>query len=151
MTGRAVVGPLTGHRLEWIPSEVTTWKRWRAKHPETTVLKPPLQISAYAGTNKAYDRYRRTDEIWFPVGPNPIRAGYPNKTHVTIVLPDGRARCYPHPALKEGVNADGDLKIIKQGISVRIEDKDGKEVTSMLGYWFAWCAFYPKGTVYEGK
>ena len=32
-----------------------------------------------------------------------------------------------------------------------MNDKEGREVASLLSYWFAWCAYYPKGTVYAPK
>jgi hypothetical protein len=37
VAGRAIDGPLSGSRLRKLPSLVTTWGRWRALHPETTV------------------------------------------------------------------------------------------------------------------
>lgn len=150
MTGKAVVGPQTGKQLAWIPSVVTTWRKWRKEHPATTVLKPPHPVSAYKRTNQAYERYRRTDRARF-LDPT-IRVGkqYRNKASVTIVVRNGRARCYPHAALQEGVNMDGDLKVIKEGGTVRVRDEEGRDVPSLLSYWSAWCAFYPKGTVYEG-
>jgi hypothetical protein len=38
VTGEAISGPRKGSRLEKLPSVQTTWKRWRAEHPETEVL-----------------------------------------------------------------------------------------------------------------
>ena len=63
MTGEAIVGPLTGKRLTWMPSEVMTWKEWRTKHPETTVLKPVRALGNYTETNRYYQLYRRGDRI----------------------------------------------------------------------------------------
>ena len=37
-TGQAIRGKLKGSRLEFIPSVVTTWGRWKRDHPFTTVL-----------------------------------------------------------------------------------------------------------------
>jgi hypothetical protein len=37
VAGRATAGPLSGTRLRKLPSLVTTWGRWRALHPDTTV------------------------------------------------------------------------------------------------------------------
>lgn len=37
-TGEAVKGPMKGKRLPFVPSTVTSWKRWRALHPKTVVL-----------------------------------------------------------------------------------------------------------------
>ena len=151
MTGKAVVGPQTGKRLEWIPSVVTTWKKWREAHPATTVLKPPRPPGAYKRTNASYKRYRQTDRAHWIDRTIKIGKQYRNKDSVTIVVRDGKARCYPHPVLETGVNEDGDLKVIRDGLSVRVEDKQGRHVPSMVSYWFAWCAYYPKGTVYEAK
>lgn len=148
MTGEAVVGPLAGKRLRWMPSEVTTWRAWRAKHPETTVLKPALPFAAYVETRRYYELYRSADRIWFPTGPHPIGRKYANKERVTIVLRDGKPRCYPLPALREGENADDGWKVVREGASVRVLDRDGKQVPSMTAYWFAWCAFHPDGTVF---
>ncbi len=35
--GQAKAGPLRGTRLRQIPSVITTWKRWKQAHPQTTV------------------------------------------------------------------------------------------------------------------
>ena len=35
---RAVTGPMTGTKLKRLPSTVTSWKKWRRKHPQTEVL-----------------------------------------------------------------------------------------------------------------
>ena len=149
MTGVALVGPLTGQRLKWIPSEVTTWRDWKARHPKTTILVPPRPMRAYRDTNRGYARYRARDRINFPTGPNPIDGRRGAKAPVTILLHDGRARCYPHDALKEGENRDGDLLLRKRGTAVRAFDQAGKEVSTMSAFWFAWCVFYPEGAVYE--
>lgn len=151
MTGDAVMGPLTGKRLKWMPSETTIWKKWRKKHPNTTVLRPPNSLGSYRRTNQFYDRYRKSPRLMFPTGPDPISGKYPKKSRVTILVRDGKARCYPHKALVEGENADGDLRIVKQGRTVRVETKDGKILPTMHGLWFAWCEFYPEGTVWEPK
>jgi len=37
-TGEAVSGPLTGERLRFLPSVLTTWKTWRENHPQTEVV-----------------------------------------------------------------------------------------------------------------
>ncbi len=151
MTGKAVVGPQTGKRLKWIPSVVTTWKQWRREHPATTVLKPPRPLEAYKRTNKHYERYRLTDRAHFLDRTIEVGKQYRNKDSVTIVLRNGQARCYPHPILLEGVTSDGDLKVIKDGATVRVKDKEGREIPSLLSYWFAWCAYYPKGTVFTPR
>ena len=45
--GEAVDGPLEGEKLEKLPSIMTTWAKWRALHPETTVyVKPSVEYRA---------------------------------------------------------------------------------------------------------
>jgi len=36
--GEAILGPLTGERLELFPSTLTTWGAWQEAHPETLAL-----------------------------------------------------------------------------------------------------------------
>lgn len=49
LLGQAICGPLTGTRLELIPSTVTTWSVWRSAHEETMVLLPPPHSRTMAG------------------------------------------------------------------------------------------------------
>ena len=48
----AVTGPQTGTRLRAIPSVMTTWKAWRAQHPNTLVLiytnRIPSRLQSFA-------------------------------------------------------------------------------------------------------
>ena len=39
--GKAFYGELKGTKLEPLPSTMTTWKEWKAAHPETLVLEKP--------------------------------------------------------------------------------------------------------------
>ena len=39
--GEAILGPLTGARLELWPSTLTTWDAWRTAYPETRALDVP--------------------------------------------------------------------------------------------------------------
>lgn len=48
VNGRAVAGPERGQRLTEVPSELTTWREWKRRHPGTLVLvKPALSGSPY--------------------------------------------------------------------------------------------------------
>ncbi len=44
---RAIAGPLTGRTLEVVPSRITTWGDWKARHPRTTVLVKPAEPGAF--------------------------------------------------------------------------------------------------------
>ena len=68
LTGEALQGPLVGQKLEQVLSEQTTWGRWRAKHPQTQMLKvdaidlrgDPYQ-SYYASSDAGVIGRKRTD------------------------------------------------------------------------------------------
>jgi hypothetical protein len=147
MTGRAVVGPLTGEGLAWIPTETTTWKRWRDAHPLTTVLSPPLPMREYE--RDLYRHYRKASTPNFPTGPGRIDPSFGQRDLVTLVVVEGRARCWPHRLLEEGMLRDGDFRVERRGASVRVLDAEGKPLPSMTAFWFAWCVFYPDGTVWR--
>jgi len=151
MTGECVVGPATGKKLAWIPSQVMTWREWKTAHPETTVLAPQGDFRRYQAVERDYADYRRRgrpfpeflgDKVRYPATYKPMDV-------CTVVGRGAQARCYPHPALKPGKTRDGDLTIEKRGDRVTVRDADGNLVPSLQGYWFAFFAFYPKGTVWK--
>ncbi len=101
---RAINGPLTGERLELVPSTLTDWGEWKDTHPETTVLLPPPQSftitdapprdydrDPYAG----YDSNRRIG-----IGGSYDGPLHP-KTQVLGVVRGDTARAYPLPAVVE--------------------------------------------------
>lgn len=74
LLGKAVAGPLEGRALEEIPSEVTTWGEWKARHPDTLALSKPAderlqdirrRASSYA------DYHRNPDAIGVSGTENP--------------------------------------------------------------------------------
>jgi thiol-disulfide isomerase/thioredoxin len=47
--GRAIIGPLAGTRLEYIPMEMMTWQRWQERHSIAWVLARPTVYTAVGG------------------------------------------------------------------------------------------------------
>jgi hypothetical protein len=142
------VGPLTGRKLAWIPTTMTTWGEWKREHPKTTVLGRALPMDAYNETKAGYAIYRSRGKPMFATGPNPTSDAFGAMESITITRIDGKPRAYPHRSLKEGVNSDGDLIITRKGATVVVRDKEGAIVPSMSAFWFAFGAFYPDGTVW---
>ena len=148
MSGRGVIGPLTGKRLKWLPIEITTWGEWKKKHRNTTVLKPVFTGHRYRAMNRAYRRYRDGGRRRYPIHVE-VDPTYKEMERVIIVDRGKGARCYPFKELSKGVTEDGGLRLTRTGDSVVVTTGDGKRVAHMTGFWFAWCAYYPKGTVYK--
>lgn len=150
MSGKAVIGPLTGQRLKWLACEMTTWGAWKKKHPQTTILKPVFPDRRYVESERWWTRYRKKGEVWdrFRIQVDP---SYREFEQVAILAGGaaGKARCYPYAEIREGVTKDGDITITRSGWSVVFTGRNGKQVPHMTGYWFAWCAYYKDGSVYK--
>ena len=69
--GEAIVGALTGQRLETLPSTTATWGQWKGMHPETRVLSRDLGLlggNPYArDLFVGYDRRVNREQFAFPV------------------------------------------------------------------------------------
>ncbi|NIS33630.1 MAG: DUF3179 domain-containing protein, partial [Actinobacteria bacterium] len=91
----AIRGPMTGTRLELVPSSITSWAAWREAHPDGAVLLPPPESNTVNGRRSIRD-----------YGADPY-AGYATsrQTGPGSTFDDGRL----HPkALVVGVAAGGE-------------------------------------------
>jgi hypothetical protein len=161
----AINGAHKGSRLTQLPLENTTWEDWQKRHPQTWVL------SASTGywrdyASSPYPGYANAEHLYFPVANLDTR--YPSKTLALGVEQNGKARVYPFPELEnlsqemppppapsnryqftdrmegEPLSIDFD-PVAKTAI---VTDADGNIIPSVILYWFAWMAFYPKAEVY---
>ncbi|RNC86524.1 MAG: DUF3179 domain-containing protein [Winogradskyella sp.] len=67
--GKPVIGPLVdkGIELDYLSVVTTTWKDWKARHPETTVLSLKTGYNRNYGEGVAYNDYFSTDNLMFNV------------------------------------------------------------------------------------
>jgi len=118
----AIRGARTGHRLELVPSEITTLGDWRTAHPDTQVLLPP-SASKTIGERDGVRDYTRNpyatyDDIGqIGIGQNSLDDDRLNpKVRVLGVRRDGEAVAYPLPAVADagGVVEDtvGDTPVV---------------------------------------
>ena len=108
VAGTAIVGPLTGARLELLPSAVATWADWASQYPETLVLtrdtgySRPYERDAFAGFAEIIDSGR----FAFPVGEAASDPRLqPSALVVGVVLAEV-ARAYPVDNLNDPINDD---------------------------------------------
>ena len=154
--GKAVTGPSKGVKLEVVPTTHTSWEDWIARHPDTLVL------SEDTGHARDYSRdpyagYDANPVIPFPVANSSSR--FDNKDVVLGLEVDGKYKAYPFTELAktEGLVVDtvGDREIRvaydAKHRTARVLDAAGKELPSLITYWFAWYAFYPQGEVFYAK
>jgi len=157
---KAVTGPMKGNTLTAVPIDHTSWANWRKQHPDTLVLsdetgyKRDYEENPYAG-------YDKREEIIFPVR---FRAqGYHPKEQVFGLKINDKAKAYPFVELAKGSKEDiVEIKdeIAGQSITIRFDkihksaqafDTQGKQITGVTLYWFAWYTFNPQTAVYRVK
>lgn len=144
VSGEALSGPLAGRRLETIPSVQTTWKEWVAAHPDTRVLRKPVEIrsSRYAGYMNDPRRVGIFRTFW-------LQDVMPAKTLVHGVATDLDAVAIADSSLSAGAEktielGDETVTIFRAADGgVRARDSEGREIPVRAAYWFAWSAFYP--------
>jgi hypothetical protein len=149
----AVTGPLLGSRLDVLRARMMRLDDWRREHPGTTVLSRDTGHRRNYGQNP-YATYAGSEELMFPV---PLdRRYHPKMPTLGLRLAGGEARAYPAAEL---VRAGGEAKELFAGHLVRVAyDNDRQvfdfrapeEVEVIEGFWFAWAAFHPETSVFQG-
>jgi hypothetical protein len=90
--GQAIMGPLSGTRLELLPSTLTTWGDWTGDHPESLALDAPGGFSGFDLETMAVVVELGDDSVAHPV-PDVRAAGVANSTvdgvPVAVHLPPG--------------------------------------------------------------
>ncbi len=145
---KAVSGTAIGTTLEWLPSEYSTWKAWRQKYPNGKVLSLETGYTRDYRSGGVYADYRSSNNIMFPVPQT--RHELSNKELVIGVILNGKAKAYPIKSFSEKsvvkdtlANRSIVIRYNKTKKSHEIVDNKGKQIPSVLVYWFAWQAFYP--------
>jgi hypothetical protein len=151
ISAEAVTGPSRGRRLGLLRSRITSWRAWRRAHPATRVLSLETGHDRRYGVSP-YGDYATSRRLLFPA---PYDARYHPKTPtVGLRLPGGAARAYPAVEL---ARAGGMVQESFEGRAVRVAyDADQQvfaveappEIEVVEGYWFAWAAFHPDGSVF---
>ncbi|MCH8157309.1 MAG: DUF3179 domain-containing protein, partial [Nitrospinae bacterium] len=114
------------------------------------------------GYRRNYDRdpyagYEKSPNLMF--GVDSVSAKFHPKEKVIGIELAGAIKAYPFSELEK---AGGSVKDTLQGTAIVvhydkssgtaiIRDKNGKELPTVVGFWFAWYAFHPQTEVYMEK
>jgi hypothetical protein len=100
--GEAIVGPLSGERLDLLPSTTVLWGEWKKLYPETRVLTgtaaSPSRFasSSYArGVFGGYQDSVNQDRFAFPVDRDKLDRRLPSGAIVLTAEVDGAVTAYP--------------------------------------------------------
>ena len=151
--GEAIAGPLTGKRLEPLPSVVTAWAVWRKAHPDTVVLDISTGYSRNYGINP-YESYESSDQIMFPV--TPLDDRLPAKERVLGLTINQADEAFPFSGLAKA-KTPLDVNLGGTRVTVIFDQQSqaagamvaGRNMPGYTGYWFAWAAFHPKTGIWE--
>ncbi len=105
VTGEAIVGELTGQKLEMLPATIVSWQEFRDRFPEGKVLSRETGHQRSYGTNP-YAGYDKADEPPF-LFDGELDGRLPPKERVVTVSLGGEDAAYPFSLLaKERVVSD---------------------------------------------
>ena len=151
---RAVAGPMTGTKLSILPSTITTWKKWKTKHPDTTVLSFDTGHSRNYSRDpyESYYRERRgMFRSFFKAGP-----GEEEKEIVAGVEVGGSAKAYPIDTLRQlrkTTDTVGGQKVTiiydESTDSISVKTEKGEEIEPIVVYWFVWKGIHPNSGLYR--
>ena len=136
-SGKPAWGPLVGEdiRLKVLPVVVTTWGKWFARHPDTTVLSIETGFARDYGSGVAYNEYFNSPLTWFNVPVEDERLA--QKDNVYAVRVGDALTAYPIQLLAErmfAVDEVGGLSIVvvatADGEGGRAYESDGVQFTS---------------------
>lgn len=130
----AIEGPLAGERLALAPALQTTWADWRARHPDSLVMKPEW----------GYWPYRYVA----PVGRE--QHGLSRFALVLGLEIGGEAKAYPFGELARTAGTIEDqvggqavrIRYFADAHAAQAEDRAGRALPGMTLYWGAWLAFH---------
>lgn len=151
---KAVAGKSVGKALRWLSSDHMTWGAWKKLYPGGEVLSTDTGFHRTYGGD-AYAQYFATDKTMFPVPHE--RKELLNKEWVVGVIIKGEAKAYLVKGLEDGEvvkdKLGGEAIWVSYDVKSRhpkVVDDEGKGVSSVMVFWFAWQAFYPETGLWTG-
>jgi hypothetical protein len=160
----AVTGPaaLSGHRMKFLPSELTTWAEWASQHPATMVLSDKTGYARDYG-HSPYGSYFATDRLMFPArGGRKSPERFRKKEPMVLVQVGEKLKAYAVRDVAASVGDEGSIEdrvggkmlrltYVNPGDTVRVEtlSGDGEQVPVAYSFWFAVNAIMPDVELFE--
>ena len=155
VSGRAIVGELTGMRLKQVPIDTVTWGDWKKLYPDTKVLSRDTGHIRLYGRDP-YGDYDTSTSVYFPVENEDLRL-HPKEVIFGIEI-NGKYKAYTEEDLKklkkiEDRFADVNLIVERSEAGVvTVKNTDTNEtIIPIRSFWFAWFAFHPDTELYKSQ
>lgn len=153
--GEAVIGKLTGMKLEKLPLQTMKWAHAKKRFPQAQILSKETGFSRSYGSDPYIDYYER-EEILFPVKNTQSEYDIGSKTIVIGLTINGESRAYTEFDLITQKNITDELggqiiNLVKEedGFMTITNLETGEEIAWEREFWFAWLAFHPETTFYS--
>ncbi|MDE1465443.1 DUF3179 domain-containing protein [Spartinivicinus poritis] len=158
---KAITGHYREQTLKRLPVSHTTWEEWQQRYPHSLVL------STKTGYQRQYQRspygnYDSIRDVFFPVTASSNR--YHPKELVLGIEINGQHKAFPFVELDKYLRQNKlttlDTQLNQQPITIRFNlthrtanafAANGKEIPTVIAYWFAWYAFYPSTAVFQAE
>jgi len=153
---KSINGPLKGNSLKPLPLTHTSWQDWQTQHPDSLVL------STNTGYTRDYSKspyggYEKSNKIFFPVSASDQR--FHNKEWVLGVNIGESFKAYPFSELEKTTSPVIDsisghrveVFFDRENSSASARDEQGREMPTVMAYWFAWYAFHPDTEVFQAR
>ncbi len=151
--GKSVTGD--SKKLTPVSHEVTSWKSWFDRHPNTEALAPD------EGYKKRYRKgdprtYFLNETIYFPVSPMPKDSISPKVPIIAVQTEDGY-EVFSIQSLYDG-STDGKVALQVDGETITFlvdrhplfavaQDEDGNALSAQRSLWFAWYGNHPDAVI----
>jgi hypothetical protein len=151
---RAVTGSMTGAKLKRISSTVTSWGKWKKRHPRTKVLALNTGYKRDYSKDPYEDYYQSNSGFLSFLKSDPEAR---DKVLIIGVELEGKANAYPMETLRNQMEISDKingrlikLKYDKATDTVTVLDDTGKTIDHMATYWMVWKGIYPE-TLFHGE
>ena len=156
--GEAIVGPMTGAKLEILPSDRMEFGDWKKSFPYGEVLSKKTGAVRFYGHDPYGDYY--TSNTYFIADVSNYDNRLENKEYILGLVVNGRAKAYVPSQIKKlgEIEDEFEGRIIvakyhnKLGV-VRLYIRDKEEglerINPIPSFWFNWVAAHPDTELYE--
>jgi len=149
---KAVTGPETNTQLKVIPSNLTTWSKWKKEHPDTEVLSTDTGYKRDYRKDPYENYYKQKKGLFSFFTPGP---GEEEKQLVAGVEINGKTKAYPINKLRQNRITDTlggkeiNLMFDPYTDEIIVQDADRNDVTFVTLYWFVWKGMHEKSELWE--
>jgi hypothetical protein len=146
---------LTGEELKKLPSTLTTWKKWKKRHPKTLVLSQDTgHVRDY--TTDPYESYYRSPFTFFGFrGKTPE---LPEKELVLGVEIGEEKKAYPLSVIRK-IKTPFEDTVSGKAIMIHFDSEtqeafatdreENRLPSAVLTYWYVWYAFNPETEIFK--